>query len=200
MLPQTYCLICSLGTFLSYRWTKGNELIIELKIKQAQIPEIVKDARIALRYLWTSKEAMLHCQIAFLIFTTNRILTFFIASCMHFYWLLKLMFTKFKALNDGDFKYKWNDFQFEIQLLMSIYFLIRVSGLFILSLNEIHHKNVFVCSAPNSLIGSEWFLLQPFNTIKTGMKMENAMQHSKSVINNNFAILIFFSTFPLLSY
>lgn len=30
-------------------WTKGNELIIELKIKQAQIPEIVKDAHIALR-------------------------------------------------------------------------------------------------------------------------------------------------------
>lgn len=23
------------------------------------------------------------------------------------------MFTKFKALNDGDLKYKWNDFQFE---------------------------------------------------------------------------------------
>ncbi|XP_029209322.2 cytosolic 5'-nucleotidase 3-like [Acropora millepora] len=30
-------------------WTKGNELIIELKIKQTQIPEIVKDAHIALR-------------------------------------------------------------------------------------------------------------------------------------------------------
>ena len=43
--------MCALGTFLSYRWTKGNELIIELKIKQAQIPEIVKDAHIALRYL-----------------------------------------------------------------------------------------------------------------------------------------------------
>ena len=98
------------------------------------------------------------------------------------------MFTKFKALNDGDFKYKWNDFQFEIQLLMSIYFLIRVSGLFILSLNEIYRKKVFVYSAPNSLIGIEWFLLQPFNIIKTGMKMENAMQHSKSIINNNIPI------------
>lgn len=30
-------------------WTKSNELIIELKIKQTQIPEIVKDAHIALR-------------------------------------------------------------------------------------------------------------------------------------------------------
>ena len=93
------------------------------------------------------------------------------------------MFTKFKALNDGDFKYKWNDFQFEIQLLMSIYFLIRVSGLFMLSLNEIYQKKVCVYSAFNSLIGIEWFLLQPFNIIKTGMKMENAMQHSKSIIN-----------------
>lgn len=99
------------------------------------------------------------------------------------------MFTKFKALNDGDFKYKWNDFQFEIQLLMSIYFLIRVSGLFILSLNEIYRKKVFVYSAPNSLIGSEWFLLQPFNIINTGMKMEKAMQHSKSIINNNIPII-----------
>ena len=98
------------------------------------------------------------------------------------------MFTKFKALNDGDFKYKWNDFQFEIQLLMSIYFLIRVSGLFMLSLNEIYHKKVCVYSAFNSLIGIEWFLLQPFNIIKTGMKMENAMQHSKSIINNNIPI------------
>ncbi|KAJ7383079.1 7-methylguanosine phosphate-specific 5'-nucleotidase [Desmophyllum pertusum] len=30
-------------------WTKGNELITELKLKQSQIPEIVKDAHIALR-------------------------------------------------------------------------------------------------------------------------------------------------------
>ncbi|XP_078344697.1 cytosolic 5'-nucleotidase 3-like isoform X2 [Oculina patagonica] len=30
-------------------WTKGNELITELKLKQTQIPEIVKDAHIALR-------------------------------------------------------------------------------------------------------------------------------------------------------
>lgn len=110
------------------------------------------------------------------------------------------MFTKFKALNDGDFKYKWSDFQFEIQLLMSLYFLIRVSGLFILSLNEIYHKKVVVDSAPNSLIGSEWFLLQPFSITKTGIKMENSMQHSKSIVNNNFVILIFFSTFPLLRY
>ena len=99
------------------------------------------------------------------------------------------MFTKFKALNDGDFKYKWNDFQFEIQLVMSIYFLIRVSGWFILSLNEIYRKKVFVYSAPNSLIRSEWFLLQPFNIINTGMKKEKAMQHSKSIINNNIPII-----------
>ena len=79
-------------------------------------------------------------------------------------------------------------FNLKIQLLMSIYFLIRVSGLFILSLNEIYRKKVFVYSAPNSLIGSEWFLLQPFNIIKTGMKMENVMQHSKSIINNNISI------------
>lgn len=114
---------------------------------------------------------------------------FFIAPGMHLYWLLNFMFTKFKALNDGDFKYKWNDFQFEIQLLMSIYFLIRVSGLFILSLNEIYRKKVFVYSAPDSLIGSEWFMLQPSNIINTGMKMEKAMQHSKSVINNNIPII-----------
>ena len=46
-------------------------------------------------------------------------------------------------------------FNLKIQLLMSIYFLIRVSGLFILSFNEIYCKKVFVYSAPNSLIGSE---------------------------------------------
>ena len=79
-------------------------------------------------------------------------------------------------------------FNLKIQLLMSIYFLIRVSGLFILSLNEIYHKKVCVYSAFNSIIGSEWFLLQPFNIIKTGMKMENVMQHSKSIINNNISI------------
>ena len=80
-------------------------------------------------------------------------------------------------------------FNLKIQLLMSIYFLIRVSGLFILSLNEIYHKKVCVYSAFNSIIGSEWFLLQPFNIINTGMKMEKAMQHSKSIINNNIPII-----------
>ena len=50
--PERYYLTCSLGNLLLYRWTKGNELIIELKIKQSQIPEIVKDAHIALRYLY----------------------------------------------------------------------------------------------------------------------------------------------------
>lgn len=52
----------SLGNFLSFRWTKANELIIELKLKQTQIPEIVKDAHIALRY----HEAMRRCGITFL--------------------------------------------------------------------------------------------------------------------------------------
>ena len=47
---QTFYLLGSLQNLLSFRWTKGNELITELKLQQTQIPEIVKDAHIALRY------------------------------------------------------------------------------------------------------------------------------------------------------
>lgn len=47
---QTFYLLGSLQKLLSFRWTKGNELITELKLQQTQIPEIVKDAHIALRY------------------------------------------------------------------------------------------------------------------------------------------------------
>ena len=59
-MVKAFCLIGFLGNLLSFRWTKGNELITELKLKQTQIPEIVKDAHIALRYQACLKQ----CDIA----------------------------------------------------------------------------------------------------------------------------------------
>ena len=50
MMPMRIFIYVSFGNLLSFRWTKGNELITELNLKQNQIPEIVKDAHIALRY------------------------------------------------------------------------------------------------------------------------------------------------------